>query len=58
MILPQINDISPTLLTVITLITYELGNKKLKKTTLPITIALIITFLILATIRIYTMGAN
>ena len=53
--LNEIGEISPILLTLLLigyLILAELGNKKIKKTLLPILIALIIIFLIIAVMDI------
>jgi len=53
--LNEIGEISPILLTLLLigyLILAELGNKKIKKTLLPILIALIIVFLIIAVMDI------
>jgi len=52
------SSLSPIVFSVITLIaliTYELGNEKIKKTMFPFVIVLIIVFLIIAGIKIYSM---
>jgi len=51
-------SLSPIVFSVITLIAliiYELGNDKIKKTMLPFVIILITVFLIIAGIKIYSM---
>jgi hypothetical protein len=59
--LDKIGEISPIFLTVlliIYLIIVELGNKKIKNALLPLVAVLVIAFLIMAIISIYTTYIN
>jgi len=58
MLISNSSGLSPIVFSVVTLITliiYELGSEKIKKTMLPFVIILVIVFLIIAGMKIYSM---